>query len=134
MNITNNNSLNKNRATGWLLVFVLLFNIVFSAVVAGYSDDGQYAWLCTSQGLIKVALDADPSNTNDASINTQPSSEPCPYCQLFDLSTDLADSQLAYPHPELPLASLYRAPQTAMSLRPILSALSLRAPPSFSLL
>ncbi len=136
MNPSLSQKLKSSRLTGLLVVAILLLNIASSIVMANTQNAQQYAWLCTSQGLVKVILGSESIGEQKDQQKGQLSSQQrdhCPYCQLFDSSLDFTNTELGYAHPELPLDYLYQAPQTEISLRSIFNTLRSRAPPSYFL-
>lgn len=108
-----------------IIVAVLLLNIASSAVWASASDNSQYTWMCTSQGLVKVSLEADSEPDNASNLQASH----CVYCKLIDQPVDLPKLNLGYPQPDVALILDYNNPQARMSLQPILSSVQLRAPP-----
>ena len=113
-----------------LLVAVLFCNIASSAALASMGAGAQgnqqkYSWLCTSQGLVKVALDSEAESSSTSELRTQH----CVYCKFIDHPVSLADPGLNYPQPSVVIQQHYLAPATKMSLKPILSEIYLRAPP-----
>ncbi len=120
------------RLTGLLMVAILVFNITLPVVFASGSEDGSYTWMCTSQGLVKIAI--DKAYTDADEIPDLANSNHCPYCKLFDIEFDVTNTDLAYPQPNKNLIQLYRSPLTANQSALILSARPLRAPPVSTLI
>jgi hypothetical protein len=95
----------QQRLLGRVVVFLFLFNILASVATAMASET-EYTLLCTSQGLVKVALDAaDDDFDGDMRGNA------CPYCHLFELVHKTDDTQLAYAVPSPNIVQHYMVPE-----------------------
>lgn len=118
------NTTQRKRSIGFSLAVVMLFNIASSVVLSSNAGERKFAMLCTSQGLVKVALDSDAADIPDTSNTNH-----CSFCKLFDYSLDTTNTELGYPQPQPQTALLYKTPLALINERLDLSSRPLRAPP-----
>ncbi len=117
-------TIKRKRRIGFTLIVILLLNVVSSVALSSNSAQRNFAMLCTSQGLVKFALDNDLSDIPDKSNTNH-----CSFCTLFDHSIDTTNTELGYPQPQYLLSSLYKTPATVIKNRDDYRLRPLRAPP-----
>jgi len=130
MHLTTHKTLKYRRTTGLLMVLMLAFNMVLPVVFASVDSEGQYTWLCTSQGLVKIALENTDSNPDQ--VPDVANAGHCPYCKLFDHAIDVSNTDLVSLRPVAHKQSLYRTPEWLSDTSTTLTIRPLRAPPLLS--